>query len=304
MKKMITKSLNVLLLLFIIILWGTTEVRSQVVLNEIMFDPVFSEHSDEFIEILNISDSQSFNLTGWKVQDQQDSDSIIDSGMGTILKPGQYCLILDPDYFTDSKTYHTLIPDSTLVVTIDGSTFGSRGLSNSQNETVTLIDRNGKTVTSHTYTSSINSGFSEERINPQRPDLPENWDKSCRVHGTPGFQNSVYADHITDRITLTIDPNPFSPDNDGIDDTACITYSLPWSSATVSVKVFDPAGRLIKTLQSVDPSGTQNTIYWDGSTKNNTRAPVGMYIIFLEAISEKAGKTINHKKTVVLAQTL
>ncbi|MFO7891596.1 MAG: lamin tail domain-containing protein [bacterium] len=302
MKNTKTQFSNFLLLLLIIAFSGAT--KSQVVLNEIMFDPLFSEHSDEFIEILNISDSQSFDLAGWEVHDQDGYDIIIDSGMGTNLKPGQYGLILDPDYFTDSQSYDALIPDSTLIVTIDGSTFGSRGLSNSQNETVTLIDRKGKHITSHTYTTNKESGFSEERINPQRPDLPENWEQSCRVHGTPGYQNSVYADQITDRIMLTIDPNPFSPDHDGIDDTACITYSLPWGSATVSVKVFDPAGRLIKTLQSVDPSGSQNTIYWNGTTKNNTIAPVGIYIIFLEAISEKTGETVNHKKSVVLARKL
>ncbi len=276
----------------------------QIVLNEIMFNPLFSDRTDEFIEIINISASDSFNLAGWTIQDEDGSDTIIDAGEGTILKPGQYGLILDADYFVHSQTYDNLIPEQALIITLSSATMGSRGLSNSKNETVKLVDKQGTIITSHTYSIGNKSGYSDERIDPEKPDISTNWLNSCTVHGTPGFKNSVFSSHTLDAVTIKIDPNPFSPDHDGIDDIAYITYYLPWNTATVSVKIFDTFGRLVKILQSASPSGSYNTISWDGTTQYNNKAPVGMYIIFLDAICEEVGKTVNHKKTIVLAYRL
>jgi hypothetical protein len=278
---------------------------SQVVLNEIMFDPLFSEQTDEFIEIINLSEVDSCHLTGWIIQDSDGSNTIISKGEGTVLGPGQYGVILDPDYFDRSHTYDSFIPPSALVLTVRGTTLGSRGLSNSRDETITLNDKKGNMISSHTYNTQENrSGFSEERIDPEKPDIPSNWKRSCTVHGTPGYENSIFSSSMPEKVKLSINPNPFSPDQDGIDDIAKITYSLPWNRAIVSLKIFDTLGRRIKTLQSASPSGAYHTLYWDGTTTNNTWAPVGMYIIFLEAICQEAGETIHHKKTIVLARQL
>jgi len=273
----------------------------QVVSNEIMFDPLFSDRTDEFIEIINISDSESFDLEGWTIQDQDGSDTIISSGQGTLLEPGQYGLILDPDYFAESHTYDHLIPEHTLIITINGATFGSRGLSNSAPETIILTDQEGNIMSSCTYSTDNEPGFSEEKIDPNKPDSPDNWVNSCSVHGTPGSKNSVLSSHIPEAVSITVDPDPFSPDQDG---TARISYSLPWTRATVSVKIFDTPGRLVKTLITASPSGANHTVFWDGTTINSTKAPVGIYIIFLEAMCEKEGESISHKKTIVLARTL
>ncbi len=283
----------------------TMTVLSQVVLNEIMFDPLFSEQTDEFIEIINLSPTDSCHLAGWILQDSNGASAIVSIGESTVLGPGQYGVILDPDYFDQSHTYDSLIPFSALILTVSGTTLGSRGLSNSQDETITLINNKGNPISSHTYNSQENkSGFSEERINPEKPDIPSNWNRSCTVHGTPGYENSVFSSSIPEKVKLSIDPNPFSPDQDGVNDIARITYSLPWNRATVSVRIFDTLGRMVKTLLSASPSGAHHIIYWDGTTTNNTYAPVGMYIIFLEAICEEAGRTIQYKKTIVLARQL
>jgi hypothetical protein len=79
--------------------------------------------------------------------------------------PSQYVLILDPEYITlGSTTYDGLVPENTLVITIDNSTFGSRGLSNSSPEIISLIDQNGDTVSQYIYTTDNSDGFSDEKI--------------------------------------------------------------------------------------------------------------------------------------------
>ena len=283
----------------------TMTAQSQVVLNEIMFDPLFSEKTDEFIEIINLSKTDSCNLNNWILQDSDGSCTIISSSNGTVLAPGQYGVILDPDYFSQSHIYDSLIPPSSLILTVNSTTFGSRGLSNSDNETITLINTKGHIISSHTYNTQKNkTGFSEERVDPEKPDTPSNWHRSCSVHGTPGYENSVFSSPVPDKLSLSIEPNPFSPDQDGIDDIAHIRYVLPWKTATVSVKIFDTLGKHIKTLQSASLTGNKNIVYWNGTTTANTTAPVGIYIVFLEAINEEAGETIHDKKTIVLAHHL
>ena len=41
---------------------------SQIVLSEIMYDPAGSEHTDEFIELFNLSQTDSVDLTGWRMK--------------------------------------------------------------------------------------------------------------------------------------------------------------------------------------------------------------------------------------------
>jgi len=177
----------VLLSLFI----AFTPVRAQVVLSEIMFDALGSDSHDEFVEIVNLSESVSVELSGWRISDGEGTDTIIESHKGTILQPGQIALILDPSYFDNSGTYDDFIPEECLVLTIDNTTFGSRGFSNSTGETVSLINSDGGIVSQYTYSLGNDQGFSDEKIDLQGSNSQENWANSQSSFGTPGAPNSV-----------------------------------------------------------------------------------------------------------------
>ncbi|MBN2093171.1 lamin tail domain-containing protein, partial [candidate division KSB1 bacterium] len=49
---------------FFILLCISSQLVSQVILSEIMFDPLASENTDEFVEIFNTSSRDSIDLTG------------------------------------------------------------------------------------------------------------------------------------------------------------------------------------------------------------------------------------------------
>ncbi|MFH1943826.1 MAG: lamin tail domain-containing protein [bacterium] len=166
-------------------------IFSQIVLTEVMFDPAVSESTDEFVEIVNLNQSQTFNLEGWTLGDGNATDTIVDAGEGLVLQPGQYAVILDRDYFGNSTSYDLLIPEEALVLTIDGATFGSGGLSNSMPETVVLYDAVGRMIAQYTYSTGNTAGYSDEKIDLSGSDDPENWADSRVFHGTPGFRNSV-----------------------------------------------------------------------------------------------------------------
>ena len=206
LNKMAKFFVAVLLSLFI----AFAPVQAQVVLSEIMFDALGSDSHDEFVEIINLSESVSIDLSGWQISDGEGTDSIVEFNEGTILQPGQFSLILDPSYFDNSDTYDDLIPAGCLVLTIDNTTFGSRGFSNSTAETVSLINSDGEIVSQYTYLLGNAQGFSDEKIDLEGSNSPDNWADTKSTFGTPGAPNSVSLLNF-DLAVLPDDIN-FSPE--------------------------------------------------------------------------------------------
>jgi hypothetical protein len=175
---------------------------SQVILTEIMYDASGAEKSDEFIEIYNTSTSL-IDLTSWQVGDGASFDFLIEvNNNGLTLQSQQYGLIFDSDYFADSSTtYNNLIPPDALILSIDGITLGSGGLSNSTAETVVLITSASDTVQRYTYSLGNTPGFSDEKVELNEDNSTQNWGESFRFNGTPGGRNSLTPAELNLGIT-------------------------------------------------------------------------------------------------------
>ena len=176
-----------IVLLSVLISWGRAECR--VVISEVMFDPSGSEFYDEYIEIQNTGDGP-VDLAGWKTGDGDEADELVFEGGGSVLQPGAFGLILDAGYFANSTRYDPL-PASALILTVSDATLGNSGLSNSAPERVVLVSSSGDTVGAMVYTTGNRPGFSEEKIDPEGGDGPDNWMDSRWEGGTPGRANSV-----------------------------------------------------------------------------------------------------------------
>jgi hypothetical protein len=174
---------------FLIVFFKTA--AAQVVLTEVMFNPAGSDSHDEFVEIVNLSASQNVDLSGWQISDGSGIDAVVAYQHGTLLQPGQIGLILDPSYFENSQTYDSLFSTSCIIVTIDNTTFGSRGLSNSVAETVILTDAAGNPVDFYLYTLDNEPGYSDEKVDLGAGSEAFNWQNSRVYLGTPGKRNSV-----------------------------------------------------------------------------------------------------------------
>jgi len=168
----------------------TLHAQNPIVLSEVMFNPSGNENYNEFIEIYN-SGGTEVDLSGYWIGDGVDSDEIIDAGWGITLLPDQFAVILDNGYFENSTDYDSLIPPEALILTINGNTFGSRGLLNSAPETVTLFNSDSIPIGEYTYSVDNSQGISDEKINLSEGDDAANWANSLVHHGTPGFGNSV-----------------------------------------------------------------------------------------------------------------
>ena len=104
--------------------------------------------------------------------------------------------------------------------------------------------------------------------------------------------DDIYGNRLSVRTSLSrsllfspqITPNPFTPNADGVNDVATISYKLlrVTNSVPISVAIFDLSGQLVKTLFSgIKPFGTYSHS-WDGTDNSNRLLPPGVYVSRIE----------------------
>ena len=85
------------------------QADTTLILSEIMFIP--SSGNNEFIEIFNLSETESIDLSGYKFKYYTATPDIFtDAGFGTILPPRSYAVVFEGDYDITTGIYAGLIP--------------------------------------------------------------------------------------------------------------------------------------------------------------------------------------------------
>ncbi len=81
---------------------------------------------------------------------------------------------------------------------------------------------------------------------------------------------------------VNIEPNPFTPNGDGINDAATITYDIlrVVESVPVVVEVYDLSGRVVRHWTNERSVGSF-TEAWDGTNGDDNLVPPGLYLIKL-----------------------
>jgi flagellar hook assembly protein FlgD len=85
---------------------------------------------------------------------------------------------------------------------------------------------------------------------------------------------------------------------------AVVHYEMPVPASTVTVRIFDVRGRLVRRLVNGEPAGTSGDYVWDGRDDGRGAARIGMYIVHFEAVDEVSGGVTTAKQVVVLARPL
>ncbi len=286
-----TNRVRYILLTFLIL--RPVFVFPQVIINEIMYDPLPGE--PEWVELHNPGDT-GIDLCGWAISDSDTSRKVIFAAEETIVS-GRGWVVVSED------TLMTVYPWDLNAILVPG--FPAL---NNDGDSVVLFDRAGFVIDRVDYDDAWGGGdgFSLERIQPRLPSIDAaNWSSCVSTQGgTPGRQNSVFASSVASEVTLGVLPNPFSPDEDGVDDVAVISYGLPMTTSHVNLRIYDVRGRIIRTLMSALPSGSQGSVIWDGRDDAGRMARMGIYIVFIEGLSGRAGVVASTKTTVVLAGRL
>ena len=134
---------------------------------------------------------------------------------------------------------------------------------------------------------SSSSGTSIERISLDQSGLDStNWQPSIALlGGTPAAKNSVsFASSSSSSMDLKITPNPFTPDGDGIGDVASLAFTTgSTSEASVTARVQDMEGRVVRTLALDLRTYLSGTLAFDGKRDDGRLLPIGLYIISIDA---------------------
>ena len=275
--------------------------RNVLIINEIMYDP--ETNNSEYVEFYNLS-SNPVNIGGWKFEDEnRNTNKLIETSF--VIQPQEYFILIADSSALD--TYNLREYENKNIL---GES--SLGLLNT-GELILLKDLRGNVIDSVFYNDDWNNkniasakNKSLERINPNlNGNDPLNWSTSVNsIGGTPGNQNSIFAENLNKSANISVSPNPFSPDNDGFEDFAVINYNLSQATAQVRIKIFDNKGRLIRTLLNNQASGSSGSVIFDGLDDETYALRMGIYIIFLEALNDNSGIVETIKSTVVVARRL
>lgn len=279
---------------------------NDVVINEVLYNP-FSGGTD-FVELYNRS-SKVINLKQFYLASRdnaynlQQVRNITDDG--ALLFPDDY-MLLSADKNKVLSYYYS--PD-------DQAFYDMSSLPGYPNDAgvVVLIDTSAVLIDEFSYTDkmqfgllSSTKGVSLERIDPNRSASEKaNWHSAAENVGwaTPGYRNSVFK-HIPDfSEQIKVEPEAFSPDNDGYNDMVNLHYSFTRAGFMANVLIFDKAGRKIRTLASNNLLSQSGIIPWDGLTDTQQKAPVGIYIIYFELI-DLDGSLHQFRKVCVLSARL
>lgn len=196
---MVLLHLSLSCLLICLTCFSTSAFGGGIVINEVMADPV-SESTGEFVEIYNAGD-EAVDLAGWVLGDLKDQNDIIadytkafDIGVeGTVLNPGQYALIVDPDYkgeYNQIIEAHTNEQNFIMLVVFGDRTLGN-GLGNSGD--FLYLERLGERIDTFTWLKSAGgNGISWEKKQHLAIDSESNRAPSKHSFGaTPAFENST-----------------------------------------------------------------------------------------------------------------
>lgn len=288
--------------------FGIAEVAEagDIIINEVLFNPW--PGGVDFIEIYNPSDKIIDLGELWVgsvdhgAYPQPDTEYVSLSAFRTSLLPGGYkALTVNPGqvtlYYRDPGPEAFLVIDKLPALDNDEGTIvlkqpGGHG-----------IDRMHYTEAMHFPLLNNTEGISLERINPSgASDNEANWHSASESSGfaTPGARNSQYGEWGALSDPVTLEPEIFSPDNDGYNDVLQIVYNIDQPGFAGSVLIFDASGRLVRNLVRNDLLGSEGSFAWDGIMEDRQPAPAGVYIIYFEIFNPE-GKVKRYKKPSVLA---
>ena len=275
---------------------------NDLLINEVLFNPYIG--GEDFVEIYNNTDSiinlSTVCLATW---------DNINMCPKTVLPLPDSAVIYPHDYMVISSNIEFLKNNYT-VKYLDKLLYISKMPSypNSSGSVVltltdsTIIDRFDYSEDMHYRWLDDVEGISLERRSfDYSTASASNWHSAAKSVGwaTPTYNNSQAINLIFSEDMFTIEPNIFSPDNDGYNDLLNICYQTTEENLLVNISIFDNQGRNVKTLERNALLGTNGAFVWDGSNDEGRRCNIGNYIVYIE-VYNTVGSMQRFKKAITL----
>lgn|GEM_PF-205511 len=114
--------------------------------------------------------------------------------------------------------------------------------------------------------------------------------------------DEIESDRLSVRTALSesvvfspqVSPNPFTPNDDGVNETANISFKLLrlTSTAPVSLEIYDLSGRLVRRVYEGEDSVGEYSHTWDGRDDSDKLVAPGLYLYRL-VVDVQSGKETN-----------
>jgi hypothetical protein len=277
---------------------------TDIAINEILFNP--RPAGVDYVELYNRS-NKTINLKDCYITNRATDGTIASekliSSTNRLLFPGEYIVVTE-DPAAVQQQYICKNPDAFATISTMPSYPNDEGdvvIVNSRGAVIDELHYNEKW---HFKLIQNDEGVALERIDYNKPTQnPANWHSAATNtgYGTPTYQNSQYRQEPQEDGMISINPLIFSPDNDGVDDVATISYRFPDPGYVCNITVFDAAGRPVRYLTHNALCGLSGYFRWDGLDEKNRPLPIGVYVVYTEAFS-LAGKTKRWKQAITLAR--
>lgn len=289
----------------------STGIAEPVALGDLVFNEVMFENplnSLEYVEIYN--GSEKVLDVSELVFTTRKADGLLNSG----IKIPQQTLMLPNGYLAlcanaDSvRNYHRCPAESYVVTTATWPALNNSGstlvLANAAKDTV--YDEFSYDAKWHHVLVKNPKGVALERINPLLPvQSPDSWHSAASEvnYGTPGYKNSQYRDLETENAvgkTVWLDPEAFSPDNDGVNDVCFIHYRTDSPGYMANALVLNSMGVKLRTLASNLLLSSEGHLAWDGKTDKGGNTNVGIYVLYFEIFNPVKGHRKQLKLPIVI----
>jgi len=88
--------------------------------------------------------------------------------------------------------------------------------------------------------------------------------------------------------SLQVDPSPFTPNGDGVNDLTYISYNLlqVTRDVPVSVRVYTPSGEVVRTLVDGKQGSKVYRISWDGRNDEGDMVVPGLYLVVVQVSTD------------------
>ena len=275
-----------------------------IIINEILFNPL--SYGTDYVELYNVSDKvldlHTLRLANWDVQEDTIGNFELIGEEQLLVLPGEYVLLTEdslaviddfaiygigsfvqtnlPSYNNDSGTVFLFGPDSNLVDYISYDEDMHYAL---------LATNDGKALERITFGGGMNN--------------PDNWHTASENvdWGTPGYKNSQFTNPNVVG-TVSLDPQLFSPDNDGYNDVLTISFDLEDTDNVMDVRIYDNQGRLVRLLKDNFFIGNKGTLFWDGINDEGSKAAIGTYVVLVSVKNSNGDEQLFKLVTVLAGQ--
>lgn len=274
--------------------------KGDIVINEVLFNP-FAGGSD-YVEIYNKSE-KVIDLSTLKLGTRNDNFDLVDT-------------VYFSDEFIHPQAFVLVSADTSNVVqnyfSLDSEVFcQTKSIpSYPDEEGRVVISHYGNVIDDFKYNKEMHfellasdDGVALERVNPvEETNSDSNWQSAAQNigFGTPGIQNSVFSERTEESSEISLDKKIFSPNNDGIDDRLLINFNLKEDGYLVSIRIFNSQGTEIRKLATNLNLANNDQLFWDGIASNKQRAPIGVYLVYIELFNAE-GDVKSMKKSCVLS---